>query len=253
MAIELRDPVRASGPALPDLPPKAILALLTRCLFAEGYDEHLSGHVSWKQPDGTFLVDARGISWDQMTPDDVVTMDASGEVVEGRWGITPALAMHLEIHRRRSDVGVILHHHARFGTIWAAARRLPPIYDQTSALLEGGLALYEPFDGSVGEAEPARLAAEGIGTAGAALLGSHGVVVTGRDPQHAFQRAVQLEWRCRMAWHVEALGRPTEPMDPARVEELASLYVDRDYPELFASMAHRMLRSDPLLAQLETK
>jgi ribulose-5-phosphate 4-epimerase/fuculose-1-phosphate aldolase len=201
--------------------------------------------MSWKQPDGTFLVDARGISWDLLTAADVVTTSADGSIVDGRWGVTPALAMHWAIHRRRPDIGVVVHQHSRYGTVWAAMNRLPPVFDQTSALLEGGLALHETYDGSVGEVDAAERAADALGEAGCALLGQHGVLVTGRDPSHVFQRAVLLEWRCRLAWHVQAAGGAPRELPAAIVAELAALYEGRDYPELFAAMAHRIIDEHP--------
>src|SRR3954447_4504302 len=102
--IPLRDAERSSGPELPEMSPAATLALLARCLHREGYDEHVSGHLSWKQPDGTFLVDPRAIPWSRLTAADIVRVDESCRVLEGRWGVTPALALHMEIHRRRADV-----------------------------------------------------------------------------------------------------------------------------------------------------
>src|SRR3954463_9718052 len=43
------------APALPVLTPAAELALLCRMLHREGYDDHLAGHITYKEPDGTFL------------------------------------------------------------------------------------------------------------------------------------------------------------------------------------------------------
>jgi hypothetical protein len=45
----LRFPALAVGPEVE-------LARPLRILFREGYDDHLSGYVTGKQPDGTFLV-----------------------------------------------------------------------------------------------------------------------------------------------------------------------------------------------------
>jgi L-fuculose-phosphate aldolase len=238
---------RERGPDLGDLPPAVKLVLLARCLHREGYDEHVSGHVSWKQADGTFLVDARGIPWDLLGPEDVVTMDADGSVVAGRWDVSPALALHRQIHARRADVGVIVHHHSRYGTVWAAAGRIPPVYDQTSALLDGGLVLYEAYEGSVGEAAAAASAADALGDASAALLGQHGVLVVGAHPAEAFARAAHLEWRCRIAWHVEVLGGGATPMRADQVEHIASAYAAAGAQPLFTAMARRVLRDCPSL------
>ena len=78
------------APALPELTAAQELALLCRCLFAEGYDDHLAGHITYKQPDGTFLVNPFGLTWDEVTASDIMTMDADGNEISGRWTITDA-------------------------------------------------------------------------------------------------------------------------------------------------------------------
>ena len=50
------------APPLPELTAAQELALLCRCLFAEGYEDHLAGHITYKQPDGTFLVNPFGLT-----------------------------------------------------------------------------------------------------------------------------------------------------------------------------------------------
>ena len=49
-------PVERKKPLLPELTPQAELALLCRVLFKEGYNDHIAGHISYKQPDGTLLI-----------------------------------------------------------------------------------------------------------------------------------------------------------------------------------------------------
>ena len=105
------------APALPELAAAQELALLCRCLFAEGYDDHLAGHITYKQADGTFLVNPFGLTWDEVTASDIMTMDADGNEISGRWTITPAITLHVELHRTRGDVGVAIHNHSRWGTV----------------------------------------------------------------------------------------------------------------------------------------
>jgi ribulose-5-phosphate 4-epimerase/fuculose-1-phosphate aldolase len=64
------------APALPELTPAQELALLARCLFSEGYDDHLAGYITHRQPDGTFLVNPFGLTWDELRASDVMRMDA---------------------------------------------------------------------------------------------------------------------------------------------------------------------------------
>ena len=47
---------RPIAPAFPELTAAQELALLARILYREGYNDHLAGHITYRQPDGTFLV-----------------------------------------------------------------------------------------------------------------------------------------------------------------------------------------------------
>ena len=112
-----------------------------RTLFREGYDDHLAGHITIKQPDGTLLCNPWFLLWDEFTPDDVVRVDVDGSLLEGRWPYPPGVKLHFEVHKLRDDVNVAVHNHPHFATLWANARRIPPCLDQTSGLGGGKVAL----------------------------------------------------------------------------------------------------------------
>ena len=231
------------APPLPDLTPQAELALLARTLFREGYDDHLAGHITYRQPDRTLLCNPWGLTWDEIRASDVMRIDADGTVLEGPWTVTPAIPLHVELHRARPDVGVAVHNHPRWGTIWADLQRVPPVYDQTSAMVPGGIAVYDDYDGSVDSTENARACVEALGDARMALLANHGVFVVGKDIAQAHHRAVVLEWRCRQAWHVEALGNGV-PMKPEVFERFSAPFDFVSFPGLWEAMARREIRRD---------
>jgi L-fuculose-phosphate aldolase len=229
-----------------DVSPQQELALLLRTLFREGYDDHLSGHITYKQPDGTFLVNPWGLTWDEVCASDIARMDADANQLDGRWQITPAITLHVVVHRHRHDAGVVVHNHPRWGTIFADAQRVPRIYDQTGAMYSGEIALYSEYDGPVSDEGNASGAVEALGTADAALLANHGVMVIGKDIPEAYIRAMVLEWRCRQAWHVEALGGGV-PMTDGVVRRLGALIdsVPDAFDGFFEAMARRVIRDDP--------
>jgi ribulose-5-phosphate 4-epimerase/fuculose-1-phosphate aldolase len=231
------------APALPELTPAGELALLCRMLFREGYDDHLAGHITYKQPDDTLLVNPWGLTWDEVCAADMMRIDLDGNVLDGPWTVTPAITLHTELHRARHDVGVAVHNHPRWGTIYADAGRAPGVYDQTSAMVAGEVAIYADYDGPVDSAENARAAVTAMGDASMALLQNHGVFVVARDIAQAYHRAITLEWRCRQAWHVEAIGGG-KPL-PAEVHERFGRVFDKvNFPGLFEAMARRELRDD---------
>jgi len=236
------------APALPPLTPHAEVALLARMLFREGYDDHLAGHITYRQPDDTLLVNPWGLTWDEVTASDIMRIDLDGNVLEGQWTVTPAIPLHLELHKARPDSAVAVHNHSRWGTIWADLHRVPPVYDQTSAMVPGEIALYDDFGGSVDAVENARACVDALGDARVALLANHGVFVVGSDIAQAHHRAVVLEWRCRQAWHVEALGNGV-PVRPEVFARFSAPFDVVSFPGLFDAMARRELRADPSIIE----
>jgi L-fuculose-phosphate aldolase len=228
-----------------DISPKQELALLARVLHAEGYDDHLAGHITYKQPDGTFLVNPFGLAWDELCAGDVARMDAEGRHLEGPWQISPAVQLHIVLHQHRDNAGVVIHNHPRWGTIWADSHRVPPIYDQTSAMYGGEIAIDASYEGPVNEAANATDVVTALGDADVALMVNHGVLVIGSDVGQAYIRAAVLEWRCRNAWHVEALGHGVPMRDEVAQQLGAMMDGTRFYDGYFEAMARRVIRRDP--------
>ena len=77
--------------------------LLARTLWREGYDDHLAGHITSRQADGTLLVNPWGLTWDEVRASDVMRIDLDGNVLAGPWTVTPAITLHLELHKARDD------------------------------------------------------------------------------------------------------------------------------------------------------
>lgn len=239
-------PVPRKRPLLPELSPRAELALLCRVLFAEGYSDHIAGHISYKQPNGDILVNPWELAWDELAEDDILRLDENGRVVEGGWNVTPAINLHTEIHARRPDVKVIIHNHSRYGTIWANAGRVPPVYDQTSAQVSGDLKLMDEYNATVNESSEGARCATLLGDAKWALLANHGVLIVAGSIQQAYLRAATLEWRCRTAYEVEALGGG-KPIPATVAEPLGDMIDGNGFPFLWEAMARRVLRRDPEL------
>jgi L-fuculose-phosphate aldolase len=239
----LQTPSRPVAPALV-LTPAQELALLARVLFREGFDDHLAGHITYKQEDGTFLVNPFGLPWDEVCASDVMRMDAEGNRLEGPWTITQAIPLHVELHRARHDVTVAVHNHPRWSTVWAGLARVPGIYDQTSAFYTGEVAVLQEYWGAVDDVDNARDVVSAMGSAGVALLANHGILVAAKDIDQAYLRGMSFEWRARQAWHIEAVGGG-QAVHPDVVQALGSSFNTNTFPGLFSAMARREIRRDP--------
>jgi ribulose-5-phosphate 4-epimerase/fuculose-1-phosphate aldolase len=228
---------------LPELTPHQELALLCRTLHREGHDDHVAGHITLAQPDGTFLVNPWELTWDEVTASDIIRVDSTGAVVEGDWNVTPAIGLHLAVHSQRHDLKVVLHNHPRWGLVWSASGRVPPIYDQTSGQVAGDPVFYDEYAGTVDGASEAEAAAAALGNEKWAILKNHGVFVVGKDVRQAHLRAITLEHRCRLAWHVETLGARQPITDPETLK-VAQMSDDLGFPFLWEAMARKEIRLD---------
>jgi ribulose-5-phosphate 4-epimerase/fuculose-1-phosphate aldolase len=242
---------RESYPALV-LNPAQEVALLARVLSNEGYDDHLSGLVTYKQPDGTFLVNPYLLKWDELRASDIARMDADGSQLSGPWVISEALSLLRAIHEVRPDVKIAIHGHGRYATLWAAMKRPPRIYDQTGAGSASQLVVIDEYTGPHSMTTGVQRTAQALGDANFGLLANHGVVVLARDIPEAYYRAMSLEWRSRFAWQVEALGG-ADPIDPEVAASVVSNLESDQLAEfrggLFAAMARAVVRSNPAVLE----
>jgi ribulose-5-phosphate 4-epimerase/fuculose-1-phosphate aldolase len=235
------------GVLLNSLTPREQLVALARVLHREGYDDHTTGHITYRQDDDTFLVNPLELTWAELTCSDVMVMDRDGNALEGRHTVTPAITLHTEMHRARPETRVALHGHPRYATVWACAHRVPPIYDQTSAIAGSDVAMYSEYDGTVEDVANARGAVEALGNHDLALLANHGVFVVADSILQAYFWASTLEWRARRAWEVEQIGGGV----PLRDEVVAQLhaFVRSNIHRLpqFEAAIRAEMRADPLM------
>src|SRR5690348_2739285 len=89
-----------ASPAVAQL--RADLALALRAAAHHGLAEGVCNHFSVELPDGSgrFLLNPRGLMWQEVQADDVVMIDVHGRVLAGRHPVEPtAMFIHAAIHR----------------------------------------------------------------------------------------------------------------------------------------------------------
>ncbi|MFN3425448.1 MAG: class II aldolase/adducin family protein [Novosphingobium meiothermophilum] len=241
-------PMPGRYPLLPDLSAQQQLALLCRTLHREGYDDHIAGHITLAAGDGTYFVNPWELAWDELTASDIIRVDGTGRVIEGAWNVTPAIGLHLAVHQRRHDLAVVIHNHSRWGSVWSAAGRIPAVYDQTSGHVDEDPVLYDEYAGTVDGEGEARAAAEALGAGKWALLKNHGVFIVAANVRQAHLRAITLEHRCRLAWHVEVLGHGQPITNPESLR-VAQMSDPLGMPFLWEAMARREIRRDPAILE----
>lgn len=230
-------------PLVPELSERAQVALMCRMLFREGWNEHIAGHITYRLADGKMLTNPWELAWDEVTASDILTLDESGTVVAGEWNTTPAIGLHLQLHKLRPEVNVVIHNHAQWSGLWANMHRAPPVYDQAGAYVDGPLPVYNEYSGTFEDEDKSLAAAKALGDAKWALLANHGSLVVGKDLRQAHLRVITLEWRSKRAYDLELAGGGV----PLTDEQVAAIALPdaNGFPFLWEAMARRELREDP--------
>jgi L-fuculose-phosphate aldolase len=168
------------------------LCRIGRLLGRRGLIVADDGNLSARATDGTLWITTSGTRKDFLEPTDLIRIDPEGSLLEGSGSPSSEYRLHLEIYRRRDEVGAIVHAHPPIATGFAAAGE--PIQD--TALAEAAFALgavpvvpyRKPGTGEVAEAVVPML-----DLCWAFLLANHGAVAMGRDPEDACRRMERLE------------------------------------------------------------
>ena len=236
-------PRPGARPLVPTLSPREQVALMCHMLHREGWDDHIAGHISWRQADGTILTNPWELAWDEVTARDIVTLDAEGNNLDSDWNVTPAIGLHLQLHAAREDARVVIHNHPHWSGRWANLKQSPPVYDQAGAYCGVELPVYDEYAGTFENESTSQSAVDALGTAKWALLANHGALVVGKDLRQAHLRAITLEWRSKRAWEVMLAGG-AEPLADAVVDQVAIADAN-GFPFLWEAMARRALRHNP--------
>jgi ribulose-5-phosphate 4-epimerase/fuculose-1-phosphate aldolase len=218
------------------------LACALRVLAREGWEENLSGHITWATPDGGMWVNPWGVWWDEVRASQIVRIDADGEIVEGEWDVTPAVFLHTELHRVRDDATVIVHNHPYHATLLAAMGEWPCIVHQNACIFDGELAFVDEYEG-VDDVTGGKWLAREVGDASGVLLAHHGAIVTAPTIAEACYKATTFERMCRFTYDIlQAQRSPVELPVDRRAEMKAAL--KQNAPSAYWDGAVRMLLRD---------
>lgn len=226
------------------------LACSFRILARDGFAENISGHITWQRPGQEhMLVNPWGLWWRELKASDICTVDLETNVVAGKWDVTPAVHIHTELHRRRPDARVVIHNHPYHVCVLAAVGRLPEIVHQSGVVYLDDMVFVHEYAGEVDSPTLGAELAERIGDASVAILGSHGVIVTGPTIEEATFRAATIDRACRMAYDVALLGeKPFAIPRPAALGIKASI-LERGSDVFFAGAARWLIREEPDVLQ----
>jgi L-fuculose-phosphate aldolase len=211
---------------------KEQLIMAGKVLVAEGQDDFTRGHISFRLPDNPnlFFMKAHSIGLDEITMQNILTIDLDGNVVAGSARRHSEVYIHSEIFKARADVNCVIHTHPTYSIALSATGRTLKCYSQPGALFYDGLGTYADTINLIRTHAMGAGVARALGQGRAVLLKNHGVVVTGATIAEAVIGTIMLENGAMVQLLVEAAGDPAPEFSRADIEKLKA---DITQPEQF--------------------
>lgn len=82
---------------------------------------------------GLFVIKPSGVSYEEMTYEDMVVVDLEGNVVEGKYKPSSDTPTHIELYKEFLEIGGIVHTHSTWATSFAQAGKNIECYGTTHA------------------------------------------------------------------------------------------------------------------------
>ena len=181
-------------------------------LFARfGFDEGVAGHITVRDPEHTdcFWVNPFGVHFGLIRASDLILVDHTGQVVEGRHPVnTAAFAIHSRVHAARPDVVAAAHAHSMYGKTWSSLGRLLDPLTQDACAFYQDHALFDDYTGVVYETSEGDRIAQALGDKKAVILRNHGLLTVGRTVDEAAWWFITMDRTCHSQLLAEAAGKP---------------------------------------------
>ncbi|HYK78797.1 MAG TPA: class II aldolase/adducin family protein [Micropepsaceae bacterium] len=220
---------------------KAKLADAGRVLAHEGQGDYVAGHVSLRLPDdpNRFYMKPAGIGLEEMTDENIITVDIEGNKVAGSAGRHNEVFIHSEVLRARPDCNAVIHTHAVYAVVFSSlGKPLLPVSND-GAFFANGLPVFSETTELIINQARGRAVARDLGAHGALLLRNHGIVTAAATMEEAVWLALKLNQACHVQLMAEWAGGPKFVGDPGEAK-IKGAYASR--PDLHAGAFNYVLR-----------
>jgi L-fuculose-phosphate aldolase len=222
-------------------PLKKLLADAGRVLAHEGQGDYVAGHISLRLPDdpGLFLMKPAGIGLEEMTHDNIITVNIDGDRVGGVSPRHNEVFIHSEVLRARPDVQAVVHTHAIHAVVFSSlGKPLLPVSND-AAFFSGGLPVFSETTDLIITSARGKAVARTLGRHGAMILRNHGIVTAAPTMEQAVFLALKLNQACHAQVMAEMAGGPVlvgEPQDA----KAKGAYASR--PDIYVNTFNYVLR-----------
>lgn len=205
---------------------KALLKCVLR-LYHKGLIQLNSGNVSVRVSNEHLAITPTGISYDDMSEEDLVVIDLNGGAVEGKYKPSSETPMHTTVYKNIPDVKAIVHTHSPFALAFAAVGRSIPVISTEGLAVRGPVPVADyACPGTEAQGWAAIKAMKGPPYVMGTLLKNHGVLATGANLSHAYSIACRIEIAAKVFFLALQIGNPDILTDD-QVKEIRGVYLKK--------------------------
>lgn len=179
--------------------------------------------------EGIIAIKPSGVSYDVLTPKDMVIVDLNGKIVEGGLNPSSDTKTHLVLYKNFPAIGGVAHTHSTYAVAWAQAAQSIPIFGtthadhlhvdipctdfMTKAMIEGD---YEVETGNQIITAFQNFSYQEVEMV---LVAGHGPFAWGKTPEKAVYNSVVLEELAKMALLTRQINPQVSRLDEALIQK----------------------------------
>jgi ribulose-5-phosphate 4-epimerase/fuculose-1-phosphate aldolase len=176
------------------------LAYLYRIFDYYSWCDLIVTHLSVRVPgENALLINPFGLSFKEITPDNLVKVDFNGNVLESKSGLPNnknGSTVHRAIYRAKPEINCILHTHSHFGVAVASLEQELMLLDQIGMMFYGKVG-YHDFEKLFINDEKQQPLLDDIQNNHCMILKNHGLLTVGKNIAEAFWFHYYLETTCK--------------------------------------------------------
>ena len=205
--------------------------------------DQIYAHLSAKIPGrpGHYLINAYGLSFNEMTASNLCVVNFDDQVVEDPtgMGVNPSgTIVHGGLHKSRPDLQCVMHVHTRAGAAVSAQKRGLRNISQHAMRFHNRVA-YHDFGGTATNKDEQERLGKDFAKHKVLILRNHGLITGGAEVREAFELLYFLELACQIQVSAMAGGDDVYECDDAAAEATAAhfdkpnrLGTKKDWPAL---------------------
>ncbi len=223
----------------------AALRLAARMGFNEGVCNHFSMEVPGSLE--LFLINPQGLHWSEITPGDLVIVNAEGDVVEGKHSVEPtAFFIHSRIHVGKKKK-VVLHTHMPYATALTLLEdcELDVLSNQNAMRFFGRIGYDRDYGGVALDGDEGDRICDAMGNADVVFMQHHGVLVCGESMAYTYDDLYYVERSAMVQVLAQSTGGKLKQVAEDEVAQVAKqIEGERQQSTLHFEALKRLLDRD---------